>query len=90
MSDEESATERKETKQAHEQLRSVLRNALEESAYERLMNVAIVNKELYANTAKQLLMAHQRINRKITEKELLMVLKRLNEQTETKITFHKK
>ncbi|MBI5228200.1 hypothetical protein HY988_06430 [Candidatus Micrarchaeota archaeon] len=79
-----------EAKNAEAQLKSVLRSALEEPAYERLMNVAIANKELYTNTAKQLLMAYQRIGRKIKEEEVIMVLKKINEPVETRITFHKK
>ena len=81
-----------EARRAQEQLKATLRVALDEGAYERLMNVALANNEIYLATARQVLMAFKRVGRKINEDELLSVLKAIKEQTETKttITFHKK
>ena len=89
---EEIKKKRLEARRAEEQLKTTLRVALDESAYERLMNVSVANKELYLNAARNILTAFKRIGRKISENELLMVLKAIKEQTETetKITFHKK
>jgi DNA-binding TFAR19-related protein (PDSD5 family) len=83
---------RLEARKAQEQLKSTLRVALDEEAYERLMNVALANNDVYLATARQVLMAFKRVGRKINEEELLMVLKAIKEQTETKtsIKFHKK
>lgn len=96
MSDDEQLEEAREkkleAKKAEEQLKSTLRMALDNEAYERLMNVSMANKELYLTTAKNILMAFKRVGRKINERELLSVLKAIKEQTqtETRITFHKK
>ena len=89
----EEADERKaEAKKAEEQLKATLRIALEESAYERLMNVSLANKELYITAAKNVLMLFKRIGRQISESELLSLLRAIKEQSEKKssITFHRK
>lgn len=81
-----------EAKKAEEQIKSNLRLALDEQAYDRLANVYVVNRELYFGAAQYLLRAQKQFNRKITENELVRVLSVLRAQTEkeTKITFHKK
>lgn len=81
-----------EVKQAEEQLKTTLRMALDESAYARLMNVSLANKEFYITAARHVLASFKRIERKITEREVLMILRAIKEQNETKtsITFHKK
>lgn len=81
-----------EAKKIEEQLKTALRMALEERAYDRLINIAAVNKELYLIAAKQLVVAFKRMGRKITEDELMTLLRAIKEQTttETKIRFHKK
>jgi DNA-binding TFAR19-related protein (PDSD5 family) len=95
MSDEELDEARKrklEAKKMEEQLKSTLRIALDEAAYERLMNVSLANKELYLTAAKNVLMLHKRVDRRLTEEEVLHLLRKIKEQTETKssITFHRK
>ncbi len=89
---EEARRKKLEAKKAQEQLKSTLRAALEEPAYERLMNVAVANEELYLTAAKNVLMFYKRAGRRITEQELLSLLRAIKEQSETKttITFHKK
>jgi len=81
-----------EAKKAQEQLRSTLRMALEEPAYDRLMNVALANNDLYLTAAKNALMFYKRAGRKIKDSEVLSLLRAIKEQSETKttITFHKK
>ena len=89
----EEADERKqEAKKAEEQLKATLRIALDESAYERLMNVSLANKELYLTAAKNALMLFKRMGRQMSESELLSLLRAIKEQSETKssITFHRK
>ncbi len=78
-----------EAKKAQEQLKGALRTALDEGAYDRLMNVAVANKELYLIAAKNVIAAYRRAGRKLTEEELLMLLRAIKDQTErkTKITF---
>lgn len=96
MAEDEEAAEikrkRLEARRIEEQLRMSLRVALDEPAYERLANVSVANKELYFTAAKNVLMAFKRMGRKITDAELVTLLRAIKEQTETKttITFHKK
>ena len=81
-----------EAKAAETQLKAALRSALDETAYDRMMNVAHSNKERYIAAVRQVLAVSQRVGRKITDAELLRILLALQERTdnETKITFHKK
>lgn len=95
MSDEELGEARKrklEAKKAEEQLKSTLRIALDEPAYERMMNISLANKELYITAAKNALMLYKRVGRRLSDSELLSLLKAIKEHTETKstITFHRK
>jgi DNA-binding TFAR19-related protein (PDSD5 family) len=89
---EEARKKKLEAKKAQEQLKATLRVALDEPAYERLMNVAVANEELYLTAAKNLLVFYKRAGRRIKESELLSLLRAIKEQNETKttITFHKK
>ena len=85
--------EDKEAQKAQEQkLKAAMRMALDSDAYERLANVAMANKELYLLAAKNVLMLYKRAGRKISESELLSLLRAIKDQTEkkTQITFHKK
>jgi programmed cell death protein 5 len=84
----ESLEAENEQKQREAQLREVLRRALTESAYERLMNVKLANSQLYAAASRQLLGLYQKAGRKITEGELVSLLKAVKgRERETKITF---
>jgi DNA-binding TFAR19-related protein (PDSD5 family) len=89
---EQAKAKRMEAKKAQEQLKATLRIALDETAYDRIMNVAVANEELYLTAAKNVLMYFKQMRRKITESELLSLLRAIKEQNETKttITFHKK
>ncbi|MEW6749315.1 MAG: DNA-binding protein [Candidatus Micrarchaeota archaeon] len=84
--------ERLEAKKAQEQLKTTLRMALDDPAYERLMNVAVANNELFLTAAKNALMLFKRAGRKLSEDEIVALLRAIKEQTEkrTTITFHKK
>jgi DNA-binding TFAR19-related protein (PDSD5 family) len=95
MEDEELEELRKkkaEAKKAQEQLKTTLRLALDEQAYDRMSNIAAANKELYLNAAQNVLMFYKRAGRKITDAELLSLLRAIKErdEKETTITFHKK
>jgi len=95
MSDEELEDTRKkklEARKAQEQLKATLRMALDEEAYERLMNVSVANNELYLTAAKNILMGFKRMGRKLKDAEVLALLRAIKEQSETKttITFSRK
>lgn len=81
-----------EARKAQEQLKATLRMALEEDAYERLMNVSVANNELYLTAAKNALMGFKRMGRKLRDAEVLALLRAIKEQSETKttITFSRK
>jgi len=81
-----------ESRAVEQQLKDTLRSMLTESAYDRLTNVAIANKELYLSTAQQVLHAGKRIGRRINEQELLTILRAIKARTEKESTikFHKK
>jgi len=82
---------REEAAKVEEQLKSALRIALEDDAYERLMNVSYANTELYVNVAQRVLMAFRQARRKITEDEVLFLIRSLKgAERETKITFRGK
>jgi len=89
---EEARRKKLEARRAEEQVKAMLRVALEESAYERMMNVSHANRELYMTAAKHVFAVFKRAERKLTESELLAVLRAVRGQTEneTTITFHKK
>ena len=95
MGDEELEQARKkklETKNAQEQLKATLRVALDGAAYDRIMNVAVANEDIYLSAAKNVLVYFKQTGKRITESELLSLLRAIKEQSETKttITFHKK
>lgn len=90
--EEEIRKKRLEAKKIEEQLKTTLRVALEEDAYERLMNVSVANKELYLIAAKNALMFYKKAGRQLRDDEILALLRAIKGQTEkeTTITFHKK
>ncbi len=83
---------RMEARRAEEQIKSSLRMTLDEGAYDRMMNVSHANKELFVTAARHVFAVFKRAGRKLTESELLAVLRAVKGQTETEttITFHKK
>lgn len=90
--EEDIKKKRLEAKKIQEQLKSTLRVALDEDAYERLMNVSVVNKDLYLVAAKNALMFYKKAGRRLRDDEILALLRAIKGQTEkeTTITFHKK
>jgi DNA-binding TFAR19-related protein (PDSD5 family) len=89
---EDARRKKLESKKMQEQLKSTLRHALDEAAYNRLMNVSVANSEIYLSAAKSVLVYFKRAGRKVNEDELLSLLRAIKEQNETKttITFHNK
>jgi DNA-binding TFAR19-related protein (PDSD5 family) len=89
---DEARKKRLEARNAEEQIKATLRIALDEDAYGRMMNVSHANRELFITAARHVLAVYKRAGRKLTESELLAVLKAVKGQTEkeTSITFHTK
>ncbi len=85
---EEHKQQEAEAKRKEGQVKSLLRMALSENAYERLMNVKLANSQLYGMAANQVFNLYQKAGRKLSEKELITLLKAIKgSQRETKITF---
>ncbi len=81
-----------EAARAEEQLKAALRIALDETAYDRLMNISYANKELYLMVAQRIIAIFREVKRKINEDELLYVISSLKNRTEKsmEIKFHRK
>lgn len=81
-----------EAKKAEEQLKTALRSAVQEAAYDRLMNVHHANAQLFLVAAQNILSLHKRVGRKLTEEEILAVLRKIKElsETPTQIRFQRK
>ncbi|NYZ77715.1 hypothetical protein H0O02_05385 [Candidatus Micrarchaeota archaeon] len=88
----EEQKKRMDAAKAEEQLKAALRIALDEAAYERMMNVSYANKEFYLAVAQRALAAFRQVRRKITDGEIVFLIQSLKSKTEheARITFHKK
>jgi len=71
------SNEKEDPEKIIEQLKSALRRILDERAYTRMMNISLINKELFATGSQKLLMLYQRTGHSLTEKEVLLVLNTL-------------
>lgn len=77
--------------EADEQIKAMLRAILDEEAYDRMINVKIANPELYAKAAQGCLSIYQRLGRKLGNKEVLFLLRRIKGgEEERRITFERK
>lgn len=79
-------------KNVEEQLKTTLRVVLDDSAYQRLMNVKIANQALFLAASQHIVGIFKQVGRKLTDNEVLMILRRLKESNdkETTITFNRK
>ncbi|MEM4366909.1 MAG: DNA-binding protein [Candidatus Anstonellales archaeon] len=59
------------------QLKALLRQCLENDAYERLMNVRLANEELYLTSSEVVIANSRRLGRKLNDAEMLTILRRL-------------
>ncbi|HLC37927.1 MAG TPA: DNA-binding protein [Candidatus Norongarragalinales archaeon] len=75
------------------QLREILKKILDAGAFERLSNIRMANRTLYAQLVQMLVYAYQQgqLNEKMSEKQLLDILHRLKAgERQTSITFKRK
>lgn len=83
--------EMQNARQQEEQIKATLRVILDEAAYDRMMNVKVANPSLYMSAVQGCAALYQRLGRKLGNKEVLLILRRLKgEEEETKITFERK
>lgn len=66
-------------------LKTELAKALDGPAYERMVNIKLVNPQRYYQLAPQLIQVYRQLGRKITEEELIKILERITRRRETKI-----
>ncbi len=84
----ESPGQENEERKREGQVKELLRRTLSEDAYARIMNVKLANARLYSLAANQVFGLYQKAGRKITEAELISLLKAMKgKERETKITF---
>ena len=72
------------------QLREILKKILDAGAFERLSNIRMANRTLYAQLVQMLVYAYQQgqLNEKMSEKQLLDILHRLKAgERQTSITL---
>ena len=74
-----------------EQIKAALRLALQQDAYQRMMNVLLANQELFNGAVRYVLSLYQKIGRKLTDEEVRMILVRLKgKEKEVEISFKRK
>ncbi len=77
--------------QQEEQVKATLRTVLDDEAYDRMMNVKVASPELYLSAVQGCVSIYQRLGRRLGNKELLLILRRMRgQEKETKITFDRK
>ncbi|HLC47934.1 MAG TPA: DNA-binding protein [Candidatus Norongarragalinales archaeon] len=87
------AEEMQRRQQQDAQLRAMLKQVLDQSAYERLLNIKLSNQELYLKVAELLITLFQqgRLKKKVDEPMLKALLsKLLSQRHESKISFMRK
>lgn len=74
------------------ELKAVMRRVLAPEAYERVMNVKISNPQLYGQLVSAIayLVQTGRIDKQLSEEQIVQLLKRMTEKRETKIEFKRK
>jgi len=78
--------------QIEEQRKQVLRQFLDASAYQRIMNVKISNYDLYLQVVNILISFAQngRITTKLSEDQLIAIINKMTSKIETKIEYKHK
>ncbi len=78
--------------QEEQQKRELARRLLDDGAYERLMNIRNANEDLYNQVLNLLIsfVQSQRLSGKITESELLSILRKVTARHEPTISFKHK
>jgi len=74
-----------------EELKRQLVKLLEPEAYQRLMSVKIANPQLFEKATQYILQLSMRVGRKLTEQELIQLLRQLRgPDRKTRIEFKRK
>jgi DNA-binding TFAR19-related protein (PDSD5 family) len=78
--------------QIEQQKKEILKRLMVQSAYDRLMNIRISNRDLYSQLVDLIISLAQsnRINGKLTEAQLLAILEKATYRPDTKIEYHHK
>lgn len=65
------------------QLKAALRQVLDEKAYTRMMNVMLVNQELFGMASQRIIAVHNKLGRTLTENDVLTILQMLKQGSGT-------
>jgi DNA-binding TFAR19-related protein (PDSD5 family) len=78
--------------QIEQQKKSMVRQLMDDKAYERLTNIRASNREMYSQLVDMIISLAQakRLNGKMTEAQFLSILGRVTERPETGIDFKRK
>jgi DNA-binding TFAR19-related protein (PDSD5 family) len=78
--------------QIEQQKKAMVRQTMDDKAYERLMNIRVSNRELYSQLVDMIISLAQskRLSGKLTEAQLVEVLKRITAKEEPEISFRHK
>jgi DNA-binding TFAR19-related protein (PDSD5 family) len=78
--------------QIEQQKKALVRHALDDNAYARLMNIRVSNRELYSQLVDMIISLSQsgRLGGKLTEAQFVDVLKRITARAEPEISFRHK
>jgi DNA-binding TFAR19-related protein (PDSD5 family) len=78
--------------QIEEQKKEIMRQFLDDNAYERIMNIRLSNPDLYNQLVKLIvsLAQNNRVTGKITEAQLRSILTKMSSRPEPKIEFKHK
>jgi DNA-binding TFAR19-related protein (PDSD5 family) len=78
--------------QMEQQKKEVMKQLLDASAYERLMNIKIANSEMYSQLVNLIISLAQtnRISGKLTETQFLAILQKITFKKDTTIKFEHK
>jgi programmed cell death protein 5 len=78
--------------QVEQQKKAMVRQLMDDNAFERLMNIRASNHELYSRLAEMVISLAQagRLQGKMTEHQFVSILSKLNEKQESKIDFKRK
>lgn len=79
--------------QKEAQLREMLRKLLDQTAFERLMNIRISSRDMYLQIAQLLIYASQQgqLRGQLTERDLISIINKIkSEEREGSITFKRK
>ncbi len=84
--------EQMKRQQVEQQKKEIIKKLMDQSAYDRIMNIRIANADLYTQLVDLIISLAQsnRIQGKLTEQQLLQILEKVTQRPDTKIEYRHK